>query len=125
MTTLAGVRAELAVDIQAAGYKTMDTSLAGINPPVAVIAHGDPWLESGDTFAPLDFKTHLDVILLAGTGTNGRALGSMEAMVTDVILGLPDHWQVDRVSEPYLSKPNGTEYLTCELQISRTITLSA
>jgi hypothetical protein len=48
----------------------------------------------------------------------------MESMVAAVLLGLPEWWGIGRVTEPYLSKPNQTEYLTCEISVSRMFTLT-
>jgi hypothetical protein len=124
MSSLSEVRSLLASDVSASGYRCLDYAPGGINPPVVVITAGDPWLAQGDTFAADEFVARFDLFLIAGTGTNSKALESVEEMAVKVLLNLPEAWAIDLVSPPYVSRPNDTEFLTCQMQVSRMITLS-
>lgn len=117
MNTLTDARASLAAILTDAGLTALDFLPERINPPVALITAGAPWVANGETFG--SFEVRYVVTLVAPKATNDTATDTLDALAAEALVAVcnaPD-WGVDRVDEPHMLVVNGGEYLAASLTV--------
>lgn len=107
---------EVKAELQEAGINSFDYLPERLNPPVAIVSPGEPFVEEGDTFTT--FKVTLDVVLVAGKATNVVSTDQLYDLIDTAIFNLGD-WKVSTVQRPYQLEANGAYYLATTLTISK------
>lgn len=116
-TTLSEVQAVLA----GVGFKSFDYLPERVNPPVAIVSPGEPFVEEGDTFTTM--KVTLDVVLVAGKASNKQSTYDLYDLIDTAVFNLGD-WHVDSVQRPYQLEANGVPYLATTVTISNEIEIT-
>lgn len=124
MSTLSDLRAELAQMLNVAGVWALDYIPERVEPPVAVVAAGEPYVEEvfdNKTFDS-DYTVRMEVTLIAGTSTNETVTDDLDDMICKVLKGLAGSWEAD-ISQPYQIEANGSYFLASKATITTTISI--
>lgn len=118
MTTLATLRQDLTESLEEQGLKVEAFVPERIQPPIAVVSAGSPYLEQGLTNCL--FKVTLVVTLIAAKATNEKATDALDEMIESAILGTGD-WFIDSVGEPFRMDYNNAQYLSVQVTLNQEI----
>ena len=124
MTVLSELREELQDMLVAGGVTAFDHIPARVQPPVAVIAAGNPYITEvfdAKTFNH-DYQVRMEVTLIASQSTNEVATDQLDELIVNTLTALHGHWECD-VTQPYQLEVNGALYLSANVQISTTVTI--
>lgn len=124
MSVLAELREELQGFLTEGGITAFDHIPARVQPPVAVVAAGSPYiLEVFDakTFNH-DYQVRMEVTLIANQATNDIATDTLDDLICDTLIALADHWEAE-VSQPFQLEVNNAVYLAATVSISTTVTI--
>lgn len=113
--TLQQVLTQVKQDLEGAGFKSFDYLPSRVNPPVAIVSPGQPFVEQGTTFT--SFKVVLDVVLVAGRADNEKSTYQLYDLINAAIFNLGD-WHIDTVQRPYQLDTGGVFYLATTVTIS-------
>lgn len=118
--TLKAVLTEVKDVLAGVGFKSFDYLPERVNPPVAIVAPGEPFVEEGDTFTTM--LTRLDVVLVAGKASNKNSTYELYDLIDTAIFNLGD-WHIDGVQRPYQLETGGAFYLATTVTISKNINI--
>lgn len=125
MTVLTALRAELADLLQDAGMDVCDYVPEVVNPPVAIVSSGEPYVsETFDTKTfNHDYRVQLVIRLVAAQESNQDATASLDDMIESTLIALQGAWECD-VEKPFLYEVHGDVYLATDVSISTSITIA-
>lgn len=119
MNTLRSLRGEITTRLTEAGFSVLPFLPERIAPPVAIIAAGSPYLESGATYGT--FETRFTVILVCATGTNETTTNALDDLLTAAIVSLDGAgWGIERADQPTMLSHGNASYLTTNIDIVTT-----
>lgn len=112
MVTLASLRADAVAALTAAGFKAEDYVAERVTPPCVVVVPGEPYLTEpdGQTVPFGHLTVHLDVLVVAGRGTNRATAAWLDDAIPRVIDALDD-LDVTAVSAPSEVTTNGNSHM--------------
>lgn len=115
--TLAALRGELDTILSGAGMHVADHMPERLNPPVAFLAAGSPYVESGDTYGT--FAVRFTVVLVAPRAVNAASTAGLDRLVAAALTAVVEApgWGAERVDQPSLLAANNTEYLSTTLDV--------
>ena len=125
--TLAATRSEVAEQLQEAGIEAMDYIPEVLNPPLAIVFAGDPYITLNDTEKKTfkDVQVRLEVRVVAGRATNEVATDTLDDLICQVLIAL-GNWDLQQVSQPFSYAPNGdanATYLAADVVLTANITI--
>lgn len=112
---LASSRALLAQQLVSAGVTVSDHVPERINPPLAVIEPGTPYVQAGQTFT--EFEVRYQVILLAATAANQVASSELDRLIV-AVLDAVDTFDLDQVDQPSQFDTGSAQFLGTRLTFS-------
>lgn len=114
---IATSRTALSALIENAGVRCVDYIPERITPPIAVMEPTSDWISSGEAFG--EWRIGYDVTLVTQTASNGKATGTLDEMVEDVLNEVADApgFYAGSVSNPQVLAVNNAEYLSVALTI--------
>lgn len=121
MNTLTAVRQEVADALTAVGIEALDYIPEVVNPPLAIISAGEPWLADGPNKTFQDIEVRLSIRLVAAHATNEDATDALDQMVVKALLALG--WNLERVTQPFPYEVNGNLYLAADAVITASINI--
>ena len=122
MSAIATARAELVSALSGLDAKVTDHVPERINPPAAMVVHGSPLLESGDTFG--SHIVRFEVWVVSKLAANARMTDDLDALIESTVEALTaDDWAIERVEQPFTYAANGASYLASTIAVTTTITL--
>lgn len=123
MVTLTAARTEIKDALNAASIKAIDYVAETITPPVAIVVPGAPYLSRPEGQVPFGVhQVSIQVLLLAGTGTNKTTAEALDRMIERAVVALDD-WDLTEVSQPGQVALNGSNYLGTVISIETDIKL--
>lgn len=118
--TLAELRADLTSVLEMAGVRTHGFLPERIVPPLALLAAGSPYLESGDTYG--SYKVRFTIVLVASQATNEVATKELDEAVTAAVVALDKaRWGMERVDQPTMMQSSNTHYLSTTIDVLRKV----
>lgn len=121
MNTLAAQRADLQTALAAGGLTVLDHLPERIVPPVAIIAAGSPYLETGESFG--SWRVRFTVVLVCSQGTNETATKQLDDSVTAAAVALDNAgWGIERVDQPTMLGHANTHFLSTTVDVTVTVT---
>lgn len=109
------VRSEVAGQLSAAAIPAVGFLPARLDPPVVLIAAGDPYLEMPGpepTFANLKAsQVRLELTLVAGIGDNETSQNALDDLICETLMAV-SNWNIERVTQPFQLEANGALYLS-------------
>lgn len=123
--TMTDVRGQIVTVLSAAGITTLEHVPERLNPPVALLGMGSPWIEQGEQFGA--FLMRYKVTLVVPTSTNEVATNALDAMVAKAIIALDNSAQFDieRVEEPTMLAFSSATYPSAALTLVHTSQISS
>lgn len=124
MSILSELRTELADMLTAGGVDSYDHIPPVIDPPVAVVAAGDPYIQEvfdAKTFNH-DYMVRMEVTLIAAQADNDDVTDALDDLIESTILALGDAWEID-ISQPFQLETNGVIFLAARATITTSITI--
>lgn len=116
MNTLTTQRGALQAALVESGLTVKDHLPERIVPPVAVIAAGSPYLESGETFG--SWTVRFTVVLVCAQGTNETATKDLDDAVTAVVVALDGAgWALERVDQPTMLQHGNGHFLSTTVDV--------
>ncbi|SNS41584.1 hypothetical protein SAMN06309944_0164 [Micrococcales bacterium KH10] len=119
MSVLNDIRTGIVQALEAAGIQAFDHLPERLNPPVAVLVPGSPYLEAGDVFGT--HKVRYTVALVAGNATNDMATKALDELIETAVTALWDTADLERAGDVYTYQANNGQYLAVDLEISDVI----
>jgi hypothetical protein len=115
---------EVAAALIAGGIIAKDYIPERIQPPMAVLAAGNPFIEKGQTQTFTDVEMRLDISLIAQNATNVKSTEELEGLIVDALLALKGvNWEIESVSQPFGLEANNALYLAATLTVTASITI--
>ena len=92
-----------------------------LNPPLALVQPGDPYLEPNATagFAVGSWTIRHEVILLVAPGDNDKQADSLDALLEAALVPLVDHG-ITSVGQPYPLEVGNSAYTACRVSLTTT-----
>lgn len=118
---LTTAKAQFTAALTAGGLKVMDYVPERFIPPVAVIAASGTYLTRASIAS--EFIMGLDVMLVAQTATNKLATETLDQLIQDTILALPQYAGLLDVGQPFTLQTNNAEYLAATVRVDLRITI--
>lgn len=118
MSPLAELRQDLKEGLEEQDLKAVEYLPERIQPPIALVTAGDPYLEQGLTACL--FKVSLDITLVAAKATNANATDALDEMIESAILATGD-WFIDTISAPFMLEANNAQYLSSKVRLTQEI----
>lgn len=115
VSTLTALRIEVRDLLAAAGIKATEFLPEVLQPPVAVVIPGEPYVAPGKTFGSHDVA--VAIYLVGAKGTNKVAAAAMDDLIEKAVEALPN-WDVRDIRQPYTITINGSRYLGTEITLS-------
>lgn len=125
MAILSDLRTELAAMLTAGGVESFDYIPERINPPVAVVSAGDPYVTDVfdvKTFSH-DFLVTMEVALIADAADNDAVTDQLDDLICKTIIAVDGSWEVD-VAQPFQLEANGVLYLATRATLKTSITIN-
>jgi len=121
MSELMTVSNNIAQTLKDAGLTAFPYIPARINPPLAVIAAGSPFVSSeGVAFG--EFKTRWEITVIAPTGANDVSTEKLYDLVEDSIVALVNSkYIVDEAGKAYALEANGAMYAAIDIKINTNV----
>jgi hypothetical protein len=89
-----------------------------INPPIALLTAGDPYVEQ-ETF--YDRTANFVVTLVVAKATSEVATDALDDYIDTTLDGLPEDSTLEKVGPPFLLEWNGATYLATKIYINQNI----
>lgn len=122
---LTAAKQEVAEALTAAGIKAFDYVPERLQPPTAVIAAGEPFIEKGNAKTFTDVDIRLEISLAASTASNVKSTEQIDDLVVTAILALGEiNWDVESVSQPFGMEVNNALYLATRITAVASITIT-
>ena len=118
---LTTAKAEFSAVLVADGLKVMDYVPERFIPPVIVIAASGTYLTRSSISS--EFIMGLDLMLVSQTATNKQATETLDQLIEDTILALPQYAGLVDVGQPYTLQTNNAEYLAATVRVDLRITI--
>lgn len=120
---LTKLRDEITAAITAAGITAVAYLPDRLNPPLALVQPGSPYIEPSKTSRPgaVRWAIHHEVILLVAPGDKRHQTVSLDALIEDS-LGALVPFGIDQVAQPYSLQigQNGPSYFAARIQLTTT-----
>lgn len=116
--TLATLRQDLKDALELQDLKAVEYLPERIQPPIALVSAGDPYLEQG--LSACLFKVSLEVTLVASKATNANATNALDNMIESAIYATGD-WFIDSINAPFILEANNAQYLACKVRLNQQI----
>jgi hypothetical protein len=118
---IAETRAELLSALAPAGVTVYDHEPERFTPPTAIVVHGSPFIEAGDSFGAK--LVRFEVWVVSALGANARMTTELDTLIDATSDALAaDGWALERVAQPFSYSVNGALYLASTLYVSTTVT---
>jgi hypothetical protein len=106
---LTDLRAEVKDALSEAGINAVEYVKENLVPPVAVVVPADPYVrfETGSRFG--QYTVSIQVLLIAGKGTNSAVAEKIDSTIVDVLDALQD-WDISEVTPPMQLNLKGIAY---------------
>lgn len=122
MNALTTWRAEVTAQLTAAGIRTTSFLPEVIRGPGAVLLHGDPYIEPGDTFG--EIKANLLVVVFAdAVGSNETSTETLDGLLIAAVQALHADYGRLTVAEPAILQNQQQNFLSARLTVSEYFTL--
>lgn len=123
---LTDLRTQVVTDLSDAGLPAVEYVAERVAPPVVVVVPGSPYVAApdGDGTVPFGaYDVHLDVLAVAGKGTNRATAEWVDDTVIAVLAALGDDWDVTEVGQPSEVQINGQAHLGAVVSLEQTVRL--
>ena len=109
---LTSIREEIKDVLTAAGIKAAEYVQENIVPPVAVIVPASPYVTLPEGRNPYGspYTVNMQILIIAGKGTNKTSANKIDSMIVDVIDALDD-WDITEVTAPQEMSLKGIPYM--------------
>lgn len=123
MNDLTAVRERVAAAVTAACSFDAHTHVPEVvTPPVAFVAPSDPYL-TGDGVRFGEVRVNIDLVLIAGAGSNEAQADELDCMVLEALIALDDGFTTGDVSRPGQITLNGQSFLAVVIDCGALIRL--
>lgn len=125
VTVLSDLKDELTALLIDAGLDAKDHIPSRLNPPVVVLAAGNPYVQEvfdKKTFNH-DYKVNMTLTLVAGSATNDVVTTALDEAIETTLVALQGAWEAE-VGRPYQLETNGALYLATDVDITTSITIA-
>lgn len=120
MTTLTALRQEAADALTAVGITASAYIPGRFVPPIAVVAPGSPYIETGGTYC--QHTVNLSILLVSQTATNETSSEALDEQIAQALVALEDAgFDLTEVSQPGAFNANNADYLSAFLNITKNI----
>lgn len=116
-------RQDVEARLEAVGIHTVPYFPAVLSAPGAVLAHGNPYLEQGDTMC--EVRANLDLLVFVLSGDNESATNELDEMVIDALGALWSDYGPLEVEEPFIITNNEANYMAVRISVSEYFNLGA
>lgn len=120
---LTKLRDEITAALAWAGIKSIPFLPDRLDPPLALVQPGSPYIEPSMTSRPgaLAWKLHHEVVLLVSPGDKRSQTVSLDALIEDALVAIA-HFGVDQVGQPYVLQAgtDGPMYFAARIQLTTT-----
>lgn len=108
---LTSLREEIVDVLTEAGIKASEYVQENIVPPVAVVIPATPYITLPEGKNPFgEYNVNMQILLIAGKGTNKTAANKIDSMIVDVLDALED-WDITEVTAPQEVRLKGTPFM--------------
>jgi hypothetical protein len=122
MGAVAASRAELVTSLDGLDAKVTDHVPERLSLPAAMIVHGSPLLEAGDTFGSK--LVRFEVWVISRLAANARMTEDLDILIEATVEAVAfDGWTIERVEQPFAYNANGASYLASTISVSTHINL--
>ncbi|MFD1505262.1 hypothetical protein FE374_09365 [Georgenia yuyongxinii] len=116
-------RTTLAAALSGAGLQVEAHLPERINPPVAILTPGTPYLEGGDTYG--SYTLRFTVLLVTPTAANATATTVLDELIVKAVAGVEgaDGFGLERVDQPAMLQANNAQYMSTTVEVLKHIRL--
>lgn len=108
---LTSIREEIKDVLTEAGIKAVEYVQENIIPPVAVVVPATPYVTMPEGKNPFgEYSVNMQILLIAGKGTNKTSANKIDSMIVDVLDALDD-WDITEVTAPQEMSLKGVPYM--------------
>lgn len=121
MSDLSGLRDAITAGLAAAGIRAYANLPDRLQPPLALVQPGDPYLTPSDTagYAKGGWTIRHEVVVIVPPGDNRIQTTALDALIEDALAAVID-WGVVQVNQPYTLQVGDAQYLACRIQLVTT-----
>ena len=113
-------RAELAAALEPIGVTVYSHAPERFTPPAALVVHGSPLMEAGDSFGSRTLR--FEVWVVSKLGANARMTTDLDELIDSTLDALAaDSWTVENVSQPFDFAVNAATYLSATITVSTNV----
>lgn len=120
---LTALRDAITAAITAAGIPAVAYLPDRLNPPLALVQPGSPYIEPSTTSRPgaQRWKVHHEVVLLVAPGDKRHQTVSLDSLIEDSLVALVP-FGIDQVAQPYSLQlgTNGPSYFAARITLTTT-----
>lgn len=118
--SIIATRAELVAALVPIGVTVYDHAPERLTPPAALVVHGSPLVQAGDSFGSR--LVRFEVWIVSRLGANARMTTDLDTLIDSTIDALAaDDWTVESVSQPFDYAVNSATYLSSTITVSSTV----
>lgn len=121
MSEITAAKAELKLDLTAAGLKVMEYVPERFVPPIVIVTADTPYVLGASIDREYDLQ--LQLVAVAATATNKNATEALDGLIEALMNALPAYTAFKSVGQPYALQANSAEYLAANLSINLQITI--
>lgn len=123
MSVIGDLRAGAKDVLVAADVKAVDYLAETLNPPVAAVVPGDPYLDREGEDIPFGhMRVRINVLLIGAKATNKSAASQIDELIEKSIDALEDaDWNVEEVGAPQQMLLNGVKHIGTYLALEQTV----
>ncbi len=120
VNSLTQARTDVADALNAAGLKAIDYVGESVFAPVCVVVPNADYVAQPVGTNPFKkpYSINLQILVLAGKGTNKGTAAQLDQMLTEVIEALEDDWEITAISEPSEANVKGVSHLGAVVSIT-------
>lgn len=116
--TLQAMRADLEAVLGGIGVTVHQHLPERLAPPMAMLAAGSPYLESGQAFGAL--LVRYTIVLVAGQASNHDATAALDEVVARAAVAISNSdWGLERVDQPTMLRANNAEYYSTTIDVAQ------
>jgi hypothetical protein len=121
MSEITAAKAELKLDLTAAGLKVMEFVPERIIPPIVILTADSPYVVG--VTVDREYDLQMQLVCVAATATNKVATDALDALIEATLNALPTYVAFKSVGQPYALQANNAEYLAANFSINLQITI--
>lgn len=112
VNVLTTLREDISDALTEAGIKAVEYVQENIVPPVAVVVPADPYVTLPEGRNPYGspYSVKMQILVIAGKGTNKTTANKIDSMIVDVLDALDD-WDITEVTAPQEVRLKGVPYM--------------